>query len=169
MAEVAGLVVSAVGFAAEGLKLSATISDFVDRFHGANEEVRLVIGDVQATAEVLEQLKASLDAEKQSGLKWASKDTWYQTTELRIRDCRALFKEIENLLTATDPGHNDEDQQRPLRRTERWHWAFSNQRKVARLQGRLSALKQDFSWRLQMSRYTQEERNRRIRDHFLEQ
>ena len=72
MAEVAGLVVSAVGIAAEGLKISATITDFIGRFQDASEEIRLVVSDVQATAEVLELLKQSLDAENQAGLKWTS-------------------------------------------------------------------------------------------------
>ena len=48
MAEVAVPVV-----AAEGLKLHATISDFIDRLLGANEETKFIISDVQATTETL--------------------------------------------------------------------------------------------------------------------
>lgn len=170
MAEVAGLVVSAVGIAAEGLKISATITDFIGRFQDANEEIRLVVSDVQATAEILEQLKQSLDAENQAGLKWTSTKSWYQGTKSKINDCYAVFKEIENILSSHDSsGEQGEDQARPLRRADRWQWAFMNQRKVAGLQSRLNLLKQDFVWRLQVSRFTQEERDRRIRKRFAEQ
>ena len=170
MAEVASLVVSAVGIAAEGLKLSETITDFLGRFHDASEEIRLVVSDVRATAEVLEQFKDALDAENQAGLKWTSTKSWYEETKTRVNDCYTLFREIKHILdTVENSDQLGEDQQGPLRKSDRWKWAFSNQRKVARLQGRLNLLKQDFVWRLQVSRYSQEERDRRIRKHFVEQ
>ena len=170
MAEVAGLVASAVGIASEGLKLSAAITDFIGRFQDANQEVRLVVSDVQATAEILEQLKRSLDAENEAGLKWTSTKSWYQGTKSKIDDCYAVFKEIETILSTHDSTNEQgEDQARPLRRADRLQWAFMNQRKVAALQSRLNLLKQDFVWRLQVSQFTQEERDRRIRKRFAEQ
>lgn len=170
MAEIAGLVISAVGIAAEGLKLSENIADFIGRFQNASEEIRLVVSDVQATAEVLEQLKESLDAENQADLNWTATKSWYQQTKRRIGDCYAIFNEIKTLVEAVErPDHVDDDPQNPLRRSDRLKWAFSHQRKAARWQGRLNMLKQDFVWRLQVSRYSQEERDRRLRKRFAEQ
>lgn len=170
MAEIAGLVISAVGIAAEGLKISETIADFVGRFHNASAEIRLVVNDVQATSEVLEQLKESLDAEHQADLNWTAKISWYQDTKEKIGDCHAIFNEIKALVEAVErPDHINDDPQNPLRRSDRLKWAFSYQRKVVRWQGRLNVLKQDFVLRLHVSRYSQEERDRRLRKRFVEQ
>ena len=170
MAEIAGLVVSAVGIAAEGLKLSHTITDFIGTFRNASEEIRLVVSDVQATSEVLEQLKESLNAENQADLNWTATKSWYQQTKRRINDCYTIFNEIKALLeTIERPDHPGDDQQNPLRKSDRLKWAFSHQRKAVRWQGRLNLLKQDFVWRLQVSRFSQDERDRRLRKRFVEQ
>jgi hypothetical protein len=169
MAEVASLVVSSVGIAAEGLKLSRTITDFIERFHDANNEIRLIVSDIQATSEVLEQLKDTLDAENQAGLKWTSTKAWYQGTKTKISDCNNLFKEIKVILdTIENADQLDPDHGERLRTSDRWKWALSKQRKIGVLQGQLNLLKQDFIWRLQVSRYAQDERDRRIKQRLVE-
>ncbi len=170
MAEIAGVVVSAVGIAAEGLKLSETIAAFIDRYHNASDEIRLVVTDVLETAEVLGQLSESLDAENQANLNWTAKHKWYHQTKRRIDDAYEIFNEIKRVLEDIEnPDHPGEGQQGPLRKTDRLKWAFSHERKASKWQGRLNLLKQDFAWRLQISTYLQNERDRRLRERFIEE
>lgn len=95
MAEAFGIVGAAIGVAAEGLRLSQTLYEFVENVRLADTDIKEVADDVSSTAVVLQQFETSLKLDEES---IPCTREFYKVTSENIEGCSTAFASIDKAL-----------------------------------------------------------------------
>lgn len=159
MAEVFGIVGAAVGVAAEGLRLSQTLYEFVENVRLADTDIKEVADDVSSTAVVLQQFEASLKLDEESMI---CTSEFYKVTSENIESCSAAFASIDKALQKSIKAVKDApatngnvDQVFELRKRDRFWWPFNKQR-VENHRRNLDRLKANLNLKMQVMAHARE-------------
>lgn len=153
MAE-AALIFSFLDLAAEGLKISETISAFLDRFHSASKDIHALVTDVQSTSETLKQLADCLGKHENSDL---ANEEWKSNTEAHLSTCQRIFSDIQS--TISDSKCSQLHFGTSFSRLKRFKAAFKHE-KVINWRVRLDSLKTDFIFKLNVLNLARRENER---------
>lgn len=168
MAEVFGIVGAAVGVAAEGLKLSQTLYEFVENVRLADTDIKKVADDVSSTVVVLQQFEASLKLDEESMI---CTREFYKVTSENIDGCSAVFASIDKALQKSIRAMKDAptagssfDQGFELRKWDKFLWPF-NKPRVENLRRDLDRLKINLNLKMQVMAHAREihERQKALR------
>lgn len=157
MAE-AGLILSILGLAAEGLKISETISAFLDRVGSASKDIQAIVTDVQSTSETLQKLADCLGNDGNSSL---ANEEWKSSTEAHLSTCRKIFSEIQSTISNHSVSQLESDTK--FSRLKRIKVAFKHERVVG-WKVKMDSVKTDFSFKinvLNLARHEKERQNER--------
>ena len=139
---VGGFVISAISLAAEGIKLTESITSFVDKIRIAPSEVRALAEDVRATSSTLEELAADLDTDREAKVS----ESWFSDTKSHMNGCRKVFNEIREWLKISC-GDAADMVDSAYGKRDRVKLAFSMD-KISRLRGDVDRVKRDFTFKL---------------------
>lgn len=95
MAEVVGIVGTTLGVAAEGLRISQTLHEFMENVRLADTDIKEVAADVSSTAVVLQQFEANLKLDEESMI---CTREFYKVTLENIEDYSEVFSSIDQAL-----------------------------------------------------------------------
>lgn len=165
MAEAIGIVGAAVGIAAEGLRLSQTLYEFVEKARLADADIKEIADDVKSTAIVLEQFGASLKLDEESMI--CSKE-FYRVTSENIQDCSQAFISIDKALQKSIKAVKDvplteasDDRVYELRKRDKFWWSFK-QTRVEKLRSNLERLKANLNLKMQVMAHAREVHERQL-------
>lgn len=151
MAEVIGVVGAALAIAEQGLKLSQSIYDYVEKVRVADKDVQNIANDVRSTAIVLKELGANLERDEASAI--CSKE-FFQAFDKNIKDCSKAFGNIEDMLqksikTFQETPLSDESTKKVsnLSTGEKFKWPFKRT-KIGMLRNDLDRQKADLQMKL---------------------
>lgn len=159
MAEAFGIVGAAIGVAAEGLRLSQTLHEFVENVRLADTDIKEVADDVASTAVVLQQFEASLKLDEESMI---CTREFYKVTSENIEDCSAVFASIDKALQKSIKAIKDApiasgsvDQVLELRKRDKFWWPF-NKPKIENHRRNLDRLKANLNLKMQVMAHARE-------------
>jgi uncharacterized protein (UPF0335 family) len=134
MAEVIGVAASIVQLAGAGAKLSTALYNFVGSVARADQEIKNIAGDVQATVNALGSVGSVFKDEESKSI--VSKGAIEEAKNI-IQQCESVFEEIREL---TEKRRKVKDGKRSLTTLGKFSWPLKEQR-VQLIRGRLEALK----------------------------
>lgn len=159
MAEAFGIVGAAIGVAAEGLRLSQTLYDFVENVRLADTDIKEVADDVSSTAIVLQQFEASLKLDEESMI---CTREFHKVTSENIEGCSAAFASIDKALQKSikairdiPAANGNVDQVFELRKRDKFWWPFHKQR-VENHRRNLDRLKANLNLKMQVMAHARE-------------
>ena len=95
MADALGLAASIIQVVSTGVQVSVYLYNFAGQVSSAKKALQEVSNDISFTTNVLEQLRATLESEKQNGV--ASKESLL-TAEALVNECSSIFEAIMALI-----------------------------------------------------------------------
>lgn len=99
--EVIGVVASIIQIADLGTKVSVKLCTFYRTVKVANQSMKGLSRDVSLTCSILSELGKILEHDDQANL--CSKEAFY-TTQAVLKECNAVFKQIESAIEEYDQG-----------------------------------------------------------------
>ncbi|KAL1797248.1 hypothetical protein ACET3X_003854 [Alternaria dauci] len=101
MAEVVGLVASVVQLAGAGLKLSQALYQYADGVATADRRIKNIANEVRLTSLVIQELGGIFEQHETASL---ISENAVRTAKETIKECSAVFTEIEVIIDKTKPG-----------------------------------------------------------------
>ena len=95
MADALGLAASIIQVVSTGVQVSVYLYNFAEKVSSARKALQEVSNDISFTANILEQLRATLESEKQNRI--ASKES-LSTAEALVNECSGIFEAIMTLI-----------------------------------------------------------------------
>lgn len=162
---VIGAVASVASIAAEGIKLSHTLSSYVETVRHADKSIAWTADDVRNTSIVLEQFAANLKVEEET---MVCKPEFYRSVSKNINDCDLIFKEIDSALalSAVMVQYNEgEAKVYSMKGRDRFQWPFKQQR-VALLGSKLDRLKTTLNLMMTVMMHARDFHNKETNDRY---
>jgi len=111
--EIVGVVASTLQIAEIGMKLSVKLCSFYRQIKDADQSAQRLSSDVSLTCSILHQLGKALEQDKDTKL--CSQQALLTAQEV-LRECKKIFKQIEETIEKKDPGSGKNKWKRGTRR-----------------------------------------------------
>ncbi|KAK0105889.1 hypothetical protein ONS95_004402 [Cadophora gregata] len=149
-----GIVASVAQLAEYGFKLSLKLYTFSSSVSSASTSIKALSSDVSLTSTVLQELCLIIKSDEDSHV---VSDTAFQATSQTVKDCLAVFKQLDEALDKSMKGMEERGGKRVV---EKLKWPFK-QPKMDLLRSNLDRLKTSLTLMLQVLSYARDVTNRK--------